>query len=70
MHTKGRRGRLYLHGDICYSGGGQVKVLLDQNVEFRSQVSPSAHAVNLTSEQWGDLQETEVEGGVIIRADG
>lgn len=46
-----RGGGLYLHGDVCYGGGGQIKVLLDQNVEFGSQVSPSTNAVNFTGEQ-------------------
>lgn len=46
-----QRRDLYLHGDVCYGGGGQIKVLLDQNVEFGSQVPPSTNAVNFTGEQ-------------------
>lgn len=52
-HKKKPRGGVffYLHGDVCYSGGGQIKVLLDQNVEFGGQVPASTHAVNFTGEQ-------------------
>lgn len=50
------QGAPYLHGDVCYGGGGQVKVLLDQNVEFGGQVSPRTDTVNLAGEQRGDLR--------------
>lgn len=49
----------YLHGDVCYGGGGQVKVLLDQDVEFGGQVSPRTNTVNLAGEQRGDLRQQE-----------
>lgn len=50
---------LYLHGDVRYGGGGQVKVLLDQNVEFGGQVPPSSNTVHLTGEQRRDLRHKE-----------
>lgn len=53
------QGAPYLHGDVCYGGGGQVKVLLDQNVEFGGQVPPRTNAVNLAGEQRGDLRQPE-----------
>ena len=40
----------YLHGDVGDGGGGQVKVLLHQDVEFGRQVSAGPHAVYLASE--------------------
>lgn len=49
----------YLHGDVCYGGGGQVKVLLDQNVEFGGQVPSCTNTVNLAGEQRGDLRPQE-----------
>ena len=42
---------LYLHGNVGYGGRGQVKVLLDQNVEFGGQVTSCTDAVDLTGEQ-------------------
>lgn len=50
-------GKEYLHGDVCYCGGGQVKVLLDQDVEFGGQVAPRTDAVDLAGEQRGDLRQ-------------
>lgn len=56
----GRRGddAPYLHGDVCDGGGGQVKVLLDQNVKFGGQMPPGPDAVDLAGEQRGDLKST------------
>lgn len=31
VQTEGKKVS-YLHGDVCYGSGGQVEVLLDQNV--------------------------------------
>lgn len=47
----------YLHGDVCYGGGGQIEVLLNQNVEFGGQVPPCTNTVNLAGEQRGDLRQ-------------
>lgn len=57
-YMKGQ-GATYLHGDVCYGCGGQVEVLLDQNVEFGGQMPPSSNAVNLTGEQRGNLTQQE-----------
>ena len=46
----------YLHGDVCDGGGGQVIVLLDQDVEFGGEVAPRTNRVNLAGEQSGDLR--------------
>lgn len=54
-----QQGDPYLHGDVCYGGGGQIKVLLDQNVEFGGQVPPRTNAVNLTGEQGRNLTQQE-----------
>ena len=40
----------YLHGDVGDGGGGQVEVLLHQDVELGGQVSARPHAVHLTGE--------------------
>jgi len=50
---------LYFHGDVCYGGGSQVKVLLHENVEFGGQVPPSTNTVNLAGEQRRDLEQQE-----------
>lgn len=53
---------LYLHGNVGDGGGGQVKVLLHQNVEFGGQVTSCADAVDLAGEQGRDLRaDTEEE---------
>lgn len=49
----------YLHGDVCYGGGGQIKVLLDQNIEFGGQVPSCTNTVDLAGEQRGDLRQQE-----------
>lgn len=54
-HTRYEEAVLYLHWDVRYGGGGQVKVLLDQNVEFGGQVPPSTNTVNLAGEQRRNL---------------
>lgn len=64
---------LYLHGDVRYGGGGQVKVLLDQNVEFGGQVPPSSNTVHLTGEQRRDLRHKErdtVKSWIVDRLNG
>lgn len=53
--TEGREAA-YLHGDVSDGGGGQVKVLLDQNIEFGGEVPPSTNTVNLAGEQRKDLR--------------
>lgn len=53
--------RLYLHGDVCDGGGGQVEVLLDQDVELGGQVAAGADAVHLAGQQRRDLS-----GGKIL----
>lgn len=52
---------LYLHGDVGYGGRGQVKVLLDQDVEFGGQVASRANAVDLAGEQGRDLGHKKVQ---------
>lgn len=56
--TEGREAA-YLHGDVGDGGGGQVKVLLDQNIEFGGEVPPSTNTVNLAGEQRKDLRGDE-----------
>lgn len=51
----------YLHGDVGYGGRGQVKVLLDQNVEFGGQVTSCTNAMNLAGEQGRDLSRRDTE---------
>lgn len=51
----GRREGPHLHGDVCYGGGRQVKVLLDQDVEFGGQVAPGPNTVHLAGQQGGHL---------------
>lgn len=46
----------YLHGDVGDGGGGQVKMLLHQNVEFGCQVASRTNTVNLAGQQRGDLR--------------
>lgn len=45
----------HLHGDVCDGGGRQVKVLLDQDVEFGGQVAAGPNAVHLAGQQGGHL---------------
>lgn len=45
----------YLHGDVGDGGGGQVEVLLHQDVELGGQVAAGADTVHLAGEQRRDL---------------
>lgn len=50
----------YLHWNVCYGGGSQVEVLLDQNVEFGGEMPPRPNTVNFAGEQRRDLRQQDM----------
>lgn len=52
----GGGGGSHLHGDVGDGGGRQVKVLLNQDVEFGGQVAAGPNTVHLAGEQGRDLR--------------
>lgn len=66
MTTVNIRNKLYLHGDVCDGGGGQVKVVLNKHVEFGGQVPSSPNTVHLADQHVRNLEVKDTLGVIAV----